>query len=94
LVLSSSLKSTNAPETFHHREKADGFLVARMERLTYAKTVGLSRGEIARAMRIVFGGEIINEDRSRVACLHAYAWPRRHPASQQAVRYHSLAGMS
>jgi len=79
---------------FTIREKADGFLVARMERLTCAKTVGLSRGEIARAMRIVFGGEIINEDRSRLACLHAYAWLKRHLASQQAVPYHSLAGMS
>jgi hypothetical protein len=59
------------------------------------KTVGrASRGEIAGAVRIVFRGKIINDDRSRLACLHAYAWPRRYPASQQVVQYRSLAGMS
>jgi hypothetical protein len=36
-----------------------------MQRLS----VRLSRGEIAGAMRIVFGGKIINDDRSRLALL-------------------------
>jgi hypothetical protein len=44
-----------------------------MERLS----VSFSRSEIRGAISIVFGGKIINEDRSGLACLHAYAWPRR-----------------